>query len=287
MLNLAPIEPVDYLVIGHITQDLTPQGPVLGGTASYASLTARALGLRVGIVTSYDLETLDRPPELHGISLSTVPAEHSTTFENIHTPNGRIQYIHHRATPLNASHIPEAWRSTPIVHLGPIANELDPGIIRFFDGSFIGITVQGFLREWDSKGRVRLGEWPEASYVLAKANAAVLSIEDVEGDERRIEELASSIRVLVITEGSAGCRVYWNGDLRRFSAPKVVEKDPVGAGDIFAATFFYRMASTRDPWEAARFANALASISVTRTGLQGVPTPTEVQASQIEVIRGT
>ncbi|HEX2981766.1 MAG TPA: hypothetical protein VHO48_16010 [Anaerolineaceae bacterium] len=145
MLNLAPIEPVDYLVIGHLTQDLTPNGPALGGTAAYSSLTAKALGLRVGIVTSFDIDTLHKPPELDGISISAVPAEYSSTFENIQTPQGRIQYIHHRAAPLNASHIPETWRSTPIVHLGPIANELDPGIIRAFSGSFIGITVQGFF----------------------------------------------------------------------------------------------------------------------------------------------
>ena len=46
MTELLPIAPIDYLIIGHLTQDLTPSGPMLGGTASYASLTARALGLR-------------------------------------------------------------------------------------------------------------------------------------------------------------------------------------------------------------------------------------------------
>lgn len=50
-------QPVDYLVIGHVTQDLTPSGPVLGGTAAYAALTARAMGLRVGVVTACHPET--------------------------------------------------------------------------------------------------------------------------------------------------------------------------------------------------------------------------------------
>jgi hypothetical protein len=287
MFNLVPIEPIDYLVIGHITQDLTPKGPILGGTVSYAALTAKALGLRVGIVTSYDTNQLGIPPELNGITVSAVPAEVSTTFENIHTSHGRIQYIHHRAIPLEISHVPETWRHTPIVHIGPIANETEPSLVRSFSNSFIGLTPQGWLREWDADGRVRLGEWPEATYVLEKANAAVISIEDVQGDEKRIEEMMSSIRVLVVTEGAAGCRVYWNGDLRRFRAPIVKEVDPTGAGDVFAAAFFYRLANTHDPWEAARFGNQIASISVTRPGLTGVPTPEEVQASHIEVIRGT
>ena len=35
MYYLPPLDPIDYLVIGHVTQDLTPNGPLLGGTASY------------------------------------------------------------------------------------------------------------------------------------------------------------------------------------------------------------------------------------------------------------
>ena len=56
MYRQISIEPVDYLMIGHITRDITPDGPRLGGTATYSSLMARALGLRVGIVTSWGNE---------------------------------------------------------------------------------------------------------------------------------------------------------------------------------------------------------------------------------------
>ena len=93
------LQPVDYLVIGHITHDIHPSGPRVGGTATYAALTARALGLRVGIVTSYggDLPI----PELEDIPLINYPAESSTIFENIKTPLGRIQYIRNIAPVLN------------------------------------------------------------------------------------------------------------------------------------------------------------------------------------------
>jgi sugar/nucleoside kinase (ribokinase family) len=77
--------------------------------------------------------------------------------------------------------------------------------------------------------------------------------------------------------------LYWNGDVRRFPAQEVTEVDPTGAGDIFAAAFFYRLYTTRDPWEAARFATQLATISVTRPGLRGVPTPEEIQDCMVEV----
>jgi sugar/nucleoside kinase (ribokinase family) len=64
----------------------------------------------------------------------------------------------------------------------------------------------------------------------------------------------------------------------------VIELDPTGAGDIFAAAFFFRLYNTRDPWEAARFATQLAAISVTRSGLQSIPTQEEIQDSMAEVL---
>ena len=284
MYRLAPIEPIDYLVIGHLTKDLIPNGTRLGGTASYSSLTARAMGLRVGILTACE-ECLDAPElEREGIRVVGLRSENTTTFENIQTSEGRVQYLHKLASSIDLSMVPEPWRDTPIVHLGPVAQEVDPGLVRSFPNSLIGLTPQGWLRSWDDQGRVSFSEWPEASFVLSHGGAAVLSIEDVRGNESIVEEMASSIRILAVTEGANGARLYWNGDLRRFRPPQMKEVDPTGAGDIFAAAFFIRLYATRDPWEAARFATHLAAQSVTRIGLDGIPTPEEVQASMAEII---
>lgn len=279
---MVPIEPVDYLVIGHITQDLTPKGTNLGGTATYAGLTAQAAGLRVGIVTAAAEDYF--PPELASIRLISRPSDFTTTFENVHTSNGRIQRIHYRADELDLTMVPETWRTSPIVHLAPVAQEVDPKLARAFPDALLGLTLQGWLREWDSQGRVGFCEWPEATFVLPQANAAVISLEDVRGNEQLIDELLTSIRILVVTEAAAGARLYWNGDLRYFRPPVVNEVDPIGAGDIFAAAFFIRLQMTRDPWEAARFATQLAAISVTRPGLTGIPTPEEVQQHLVEVL---
>lgn len=283
MLNRIPIDPVDYLVIGHVTQDLTPNGPILGGTVSYAALTAKAMGLRVGIVTACAPDT--DLSALQGIQIAPLETEKTTTFENIYTPQGRIQYIHHQAPLLDLSMVPETWRSAPIVHLGPVAREIDPNLARVFPNSFVGLTPQGWMREWDAAGRVRYGSWPEAGYVLEKASAAVLSIEDVSGNEAIIEEMAARVSILAVTESLNGVRVYWNGDLRRLRPPQVTEVDPVGAGDIFATVFFIRLQVTRDPWEAARCANYLAAHSVTRRGLNGIPLKDEIYSCMFEVIK--
>ena len=282
MYRQMSIEPIDYLMIGHITRDETPDGPHLGGTATFSSLMAHALGLRVGIVTSWGADLPLGP--LSEIPIVNLQSEHSTTFENITTPEGRLQTVFHVANTIDLNLIPELWLAAPIVHLGPVAQEVEPTLVRHFSNSLIGTTPQGWLRTWDEKGRVIPTEWPEASFVLSNVGAAVISVEDLGYDEARIEEMATASRVLAVTEQSDGVRLFWNGDVRRFRPPSVIELDTTGAGDVFAAAFFFRLYTTRDPWEAARFATQLASISVSRPGLQGIPTQEEIQDCMAEVL---
>jgi len=282
MFSLQPLEPVDYLAIGHLTVDVTPGGLSLGGTVAYAALTAKALGLRVGIVTAWGGEIPLGP--LDGMHLISYPSERSTTFENTYSEHSRNQILHHTAPILNYPIIPDVWRTASIVHLGPVAQEVEPDLVRRFPSAFIGVTPQGWMRTWDQQGRVHFSEWPEASFVLANCGAAVISLEDVKGNEERVEELATHSRILAVTEGPLGVRVYWNGDIRRFHPPDVEVSDATGAGDVFAAAFFTRLWTTRDPWESARFATQLAAISVTRPGLEGIPTEEEIDECMVEVL---
>jgi sugar/nucleoside kinase (ribokinase family) len=281
MLQLTHLEPIDYLVIGHLTCDITPAGYRLGGTAAYSALTARSLGLRVGVVSAWGGEI--PLTELGTIPVISYPAEKSTTFKNVVTSHGREQTILNVAPSLDLHLIPEPWRSAPIVHLGPVAQEVEPGLVRNFPSALIGVTPQGWMRTWDKAGKVTSAEWPEAAFVLERAGAAVISIEDVAGDEERVEEMAASSRILAVTEAHQGARLYWNGDVRRFRPPELKEVDATGAGDIFAAAFFARLYTTRDPWEAARFATLLSAQSISRIGLDSIPTQLEIQESLVEV----
>jgi len=281
MMEITTLEPIDYLMIGHLAIDLTPDGPRLGGTAAYSALTAKALGLRVGIVTSWGAEL--PLAGLQTIPVASFPAEVSTTFENCETPEGRVQFIRSVAPRLDYYQIPEPWRNASIVHLGPIAQEVEPGLVRNFPSSFIGVTPQGWLRGWGKDGHVYVTEWPEAPFVLERTGAAVISAQDLDSDDSRIDEMAASCSVLAVTEGSQGVRLYWSGDVRRFRPPEVELVDATGAGDIFATTFFLRLYTTRDPWEAARFATQLSAISVTRRGLASIPTPEEINECMVEV----
>jgi len=265
---------LDYLVVGHVTRDLVDGAFTIGGTASYAARTARALGCRVGIVTSAS-DDLNLDGLLDGVMISRFPAAATTTFENIYTTHDRRQTLHAVAERLSPAMVPLNWRAT-IVHLGPVARECDPALVNLFGDAFVGLTPQGWMRCWDQAGRVSCCQWEDAAPLLARADAVVLSEEDVEGDEVLLAQYATQTRLLVVTQAAAGCTVYVAGQPRHFPAPVVHEVDPTGVGDIFAAAFFVWLQRSGDPWTAARFANTVAARSVARVGLSGTPSLDEV-----------
>lgn len=279
-----PAIPLDYLLIGHVTQDVTPQGLVLGGTVSYSAITAAALGLKVGIITvapdEVDLSALADFP------IHRIPSQEATTYENIQTPDGRIQYLHKRAPTIAPEMIPQSWRAASIVHFASVAFEIDPALLDIFPDSFRCITPQGCMRRVDQEKRVHYCDWEEAESMLPKTAAAVISVEDVQFDEERIQRLQKYANILAVTEGEQGARVYWKGDVRHFNAPQVNVINPTGAGDIFAAVFFARLFATQDAWLAGAQAVQLASLSVTRRGVAGMPTAQEIQTSMVEISPG-
>ncbi len=275
--------PVEYLVIGHITQDIGPQGSVLGGTAAYAGLTAHALGWKTGVLTStaggMDLNAL---ADLHIVDHIS---PNSTIFENIYLPHGRRQMLQSRARLLDSSLLPHLWRGARLAHLGPVAGEVDPDLLHSFPDAFLGLTPQGWMRGWNANGRVSVARWDEMERYLPLADAVVVSLEDVAGDEVLISEMRALCRLLVVTEGWDGARVYWQGEVQRFSAPSVQEIDPTGAGDIFSAVFFSLVARSWGVWNAARVAVQLASDSVARSALDSVPHSEAVSEACAQVAR--
>ena len=274
--------PVDYLVIGHVTADLTDSGTRLGGTVTFSGLTANALGLKTGIITSHTPD-LDISP-LSGLWVKNKAADENTTFKNISDGVHRKQFLYHKAAYINPEDIPNFDPPPAILHLGPVADEVDPNIFALFPESLKCLTPQGWFRHTNSDSEVKLRAWESAETCLAQADAAVISQEDVQYDEKTIANMASAIPVFVVTENFKGARVYWHNDARYFKAPEVKYQEDTGAGDIFATAFFYRYMKTKDPWEAGRFAVMIASWSVTRRGLDSIPSPHEIQRAKIEVL---
>ena len=257
---------IDYLVVGHVTHDVTPNGPVAGGTVTYSSRVAQALGCRTAVVTSAARD-LDLDQIFPGMEIIRVPAARTTTFENIYTAHGRKQIIHNVAETITVEHIPDDWRRAKIVHLGPICNEVSPDLVSIFSNSLVGITPQGWFRRWKEDGQVYIDDWPEAEEVLKLAGAVIVSPEDLPNKET-IERIREWCQVVVLTLQSSGSRVYFRNESRPIAAADINEVNPTGAGDIFATAFLIRLYQTRgNPWEAAEFANRIAAISVSHQEL--------------------
>jgi hypothetical protein len=234
----------------------------------------------VGVITSADAD-LDLSQALPDVLIARFLAPATTTFENIITSGGRRQVIHEVARPLMPAMLPPDWQ-TAIVHVGPVVHECHPKLVSAPGKAFVGVTPQGWMRQWDESGQVSSCRWEEMESVLARADAVVLSLEDVGGNWDLVAEYAAQTRVLALTQGADGCTIYANEEARHFPGLEVDAVDSTGAGDIFAAAFFYALqrgladARESDPSTAARFANCLAGQSVTRSGLSSTPCAEEV-----------
>jgi ribokinase len=94
------------------------------------------------------------------------------------------------------------------------------------------------------------------------------------GDEKSVDDTAQrlhakGLRGVVLKRGAEGAFVSVAGERAEWVKPfKVDAIDTVGAGDCFNGAFAVALEEGKDPWAAARFANAASAISVTRKGAQ-------------------
>lgn len=285
----------DFLVVGHITRDLLPDGAWrLGGTVVFAALTAARLGKRPAIVTSGPPDVLEALRAVApDVPVAAVPSDEATTFENTYDSGGhRRQHLRGRAAPLTLAAVPEAWRGASLVLLAPLAQEVARELAQAFPSGIVAATPQGWLRRWDAGGLVTPGPWTEAHAVLPHLAALIMSDEDLIPEpadeldasaartrgERMIASWAATVPIVAITQGSAGAELWTGGTREHFPAYPVREVDPTGAGDVFAAAFLCRWQATHDPRSAMDFANCMASFVVECEGPLGIPELGDVEA---------
>lgn len=267
----------DYLILGHITRDLTASGDRLGGTAVYSSILARRMGARVALFTS---GAADLPLEiLEGIEVFHQPGEGTTTFKNEYTPTGRVQTLSSRAPDLDLRLLPPDWRQARVVHFAPVAREVPLDAGDQFPAAALAYSLQGWLRTWDGSGRISAAPLPEVAVSRRERAAAFLSIEDLGFQRSALADVLERFPQVLLTLGSQGAEIHRGGSCQAIEPVPAREVDPTGAGDIFAGAFMVAwILQGRTPLQAARLANALASISIRREGAAGVPAEDEIKA---------
>jgi sugar/nucleoside kinase (ribokinase family) len=279
--------------IGHITLDkvVTPKSAVHmpGGTSFYVSHAIRHLSdINYSLVTAVAASEMAVVDDLRakGVHVTTLPSAHSVYFENIYGENqdNRTQRVLAKADPFSVEQLKEV--EADIFHLGALlADDFPLEVVKYLSAKGrISVDSQGYLREVKDT-HVHATDWKGKTEALQhvyflKANEremeALTGYSDVPSAARRLNEWG--VREVLITLGSMGSVLYDGSTFHRIPAYKPRETvDATGCGDTYMAGYLYRRAQGAGMEAAGRFAAALSTLKIERSG--------PVQASNADVER--
>jgi 1D-myo-inositol 3-kinase len=265
------------LCVGHVAKDRAPGGDVVGGSVTYGSLTAQRLGWQAAILSSAGPD-FDASRELPGVPVFLQPSAATTRFVNEYAADGtRHQTVTARADDIRFEALPPDWRSPDALLLGPLLGELAGVSATAFDAGCIGAIAQGYVRAIDGEGRVSPKEWIRPERDLLGVHVLFLSQHDVPDADARARELVAVVPIVALTRGWRGLTLVTKDGVHDVPSLPRAEKDPTGAGDVFAAAFLVRYQETDDPLEAAAFAACAASCAVEGLGATSLGDRTEVE----------
>ncbi len=263
-----------YVVVGYLLHDIVDvDGKISespGGSAMYCSMTAKKLGMKVGIVSrvGQDYRYHDI---LDGIDKSGVGMqEKTTTFFDIYRDGRRKELVFNIGKKLRKKDFPREFLNAKAVHIGPVIDEVHKGLIKMVkkkSSALITADIQGFIRK-EKNGDVvpkkfKLG-------ILKYIDILHCSEDDLRDSRIKISDIERKCNHILLTRNSRGSVLIW--DSRRISIPpfNTIEKDPTGAGDVYMAAFAKRFLETNDPEESGRYASAAASFCVEDFGINGI-----------------
>ncbi|MBD3191701.1 MAG: hypothetical protein GF308_13720 [Candidatus Heimdallarchaeota archaeon] len=275
------------VVVGSITEDVikTPSSKLnrfIGGVPVYAASVATALNEWIGVVSKVGLDFPVKNlrllkkfnADLAGLKIS---GNTSMRFENRYDSTGvRTQRLLSSSEPISIKDLPSQYYNTPIIHLGPVFNEIDVELLSQVRGHFkiISLDGQGFTRTVAEQGqRIVLEPWLHYEDYLPKID--ILKVDDTElksitsantlqeGVEKVLE---TGLKLLVITRAHKGAIIYQGK--KRYDIPAFPTKvaDATGAGDTFITAFLFEYFRTKDSYNSGLFAAATASFKISTAG---------------------
>lgn len=267
---------IEYVCIGHCCHDVEEDGYTLGGTAAYSASVANSLGAKAKIITAYGSDfAFEQDIKDQGIELINIGSEATTVFENIYGQGARQQVLHSRAHLLNTKYITPYLKKTDILHLCPIADEIDYSLIHQVDAGLIVGTIQGSMRCWDDQGNVYPCNMKWES--LKGMDLVVISDEDINGLDRAFNQLVKSVPLVIVTMGGEGAKIFKRAASLFLPSFPIHQKRETGAGDTFASAFFIHYYKNRNPLEACIYAHALCSLVLERNKDDLFPSQGEVE----------
>ncbi len=232
----------DYVTVGHVTLDLIEDRPggtagQPGGGAFYSALQAARLGLRTLIVTQGVPAQIEEllAPYASELDLRVIPAPHTTTLATSHSGLARSQRVLAWAgrivEPLDID--------SSILHLAAVARET-PATWRG-GADFVGLTPQGLVRDWHEVQPTSLVALDPAA-LPSHFDAAVIGERERPFSDALFEAARRNGATVAVTAGARPTAVYpagiEPGVQAVVPAATTAARDDLGAGDVFAATFF-------------------------------------------------
>ena len=264
------------LALGHVTRDRRPGGDVLGGSVTYGALAARRLGWDVAILTAAGGD-FEPERELPGIPVFWRRSPATTRFVNEYDADGtRHQLVTARAGDVDLEPLPDAWREPDVLLLGPVVGELFGLEVAALPAACVGAIAQGYVRAVEADGRVVARDWERPARDLLGVHVLFLSEHDLPEAEARARELLSCVPIVALTRGWRGLTLLTRDAVHDVPSLPREEKDPTGAGDVFAAAFLVRYHETGDPLDAAAFGACAASCAVEGVGVSSLGDRDEV-----------
>jgi fructokinase len=288
----------DLAVVGHIVLDYVSglglaHGPRLGGPCTYAGLAANSLGAKAVAISKVGEDFGSKRLsflEAHGISTSHVKTTSSPTtrFRISYRKGHRAMRVACVCDPITdecLSNLPSSFA----VHIGPVLNEVPPELAIRLASRYhmVGLDPQGYLRQLDWKGAVRVRKWRNPSLLrriaaLKVSEAELLAIIGQKWSARKLSSLGPAI--ILLTRGSRGT-IVWSRENGTFNVPayEAHVRDPTGAGDALAGAFLISWVRTSDLLWSVAMGSAAASfvVSKTKTGNFGSRRQIETRAMEI------
>ncbi|MFQ5699020.1 MAG: PfkB family carbohydrate kinase [Myxococcota bacterium] len=257
------------LVIGAISRDLDAAHPAAretaGGVVHHAGLALARLGTRPRVVTRVrpDDDRLLGPLRSAGVEVVAHPSRRTTTYRNDYSGLSDAHELCAVSDTLHAADIPSDWRSADLIQLGPLhRRDLDPELPQQLDGR-IGIDIQGLVR---LPGPALLAPYPKLEVLLDRVQVLQASESELPsllaGDTVERFVRRHGIEEMIVTLGARGSVLLHRGRRLEVPALEVAGRHPVGAGDVFLASYLVARARSSSPMDAARFATRICAAKI-------------------------
>lgn len=267
----------DICIIGHVTEDrieIAGRAPRTqpGGTAYYAGIAARRLGLATAVLTKLHADDQDvLLADLPALGISTVclPSPATTRFVNSY-PDAHAETRVQRLETVALPFLPEDLTITArLFLLGVLTrDEITPACLHALSrrGGRIALDLQGLLRATHGEQVVlspnpHLATFLESVDILKASREEALYATGAATSEAAARQLAAAgPSEVIVTAGSQGSLLLAGGQVFRIPAyPPAAEVDSTGCGDTYFAAYLFRRLAGDAPEAAGHFAATVAS----------------------------